>query len=81
MIPPSPIEDPQTGLDADVTGIQPYQARKSYRCPGCGGEIAVGIFHLVVVPREATDLRRHWHSRCLRWELEHGARRRRTRGR
>ena len=74
---PRRIEDPLTGLDADVTVVQPYQARKWYRCPGCNGEIMPGIGHLVVVPEEANDLRRHWHRTCLDWELRHGTRRRR----
>jgi hypothetical protein len=47
-----------------VHPIQPYQARKSYVCPGCDGVIEVGVGHLVVVPEEAPDLRRHWHRGC-----------------
>jgi hypothetical protein len=47
-----------------VHPIQPYQARKSYVCPGCEGPIEVGVGHLVVVPDDAPDLRRHWHRGC-----------------
>ncbi len=47
-----------------VSPVQPAQAAKPYRCPGCDGVIPPGIFHLVVVPVEAADLRRHWHSGC-----------------
>lgn len=47
-----------------VKPIQPYQARKVYGCPGCGGEIASGVGHLVVIPELAPDLRRHWHRGC-----------------
>ncbi|MDA8301495.1 MAG: hypothetical protein M0005_08090 [Actinomycetota bacterium] len=47
-----------------VRRIQPSQARKVYRCPGCQQEIAVGTGHVVVVPLEAPDLRRHWHTSC-----------------
>jgi hypothetical protein len=47
-----------------VHPIQPYQARKSYVCPGCENNIEVGVGHLVVVPEDATDLRRHWHRGC-----------------
>ncbi|MCI0426336.1 MAG: hypothetical protein L0Z49_03170 [Actinobacteria bacterium] len=47
-----------------VTPIQPYQARKDYLCPGCQGIIPKGTFHLVVVPDETPDLRRHWHRGC-----------------
>jgi hypothetical protein len=50
----------------EVRRIQPYQATKAYLCPGCNQEIAVGIGHLVVVPLDAPDLRRHWHVAC--WE-------------
>jgi hypothetical protein len=52
--------------DVEVRRIQPYQARKAYLCPGCNQEIAAGSGHLVVVPLEAPDLRRHWHFAC--WE-------------
>ena len=48
----------------EVRLIQPYQARKAYVCPGCNQDIAVGLGHLVVVPRDAPDLRRHWHRAC-----------------
>jgi len=33
-------------------------------CPGCNQEIPVGMGHTVAVPREAPDLRRHWHHAC-----------------
>jgi hypothetical protein len=50
--------------DHTVHPIQPYQARKTYVCPGCESSIEVGIGHLVVVPSDAPDLRRHWHRGC-----------------
>ena len=50
----------------DVRHIQPYEATKTYRCPGCDHEIAPGTGHEVVVPREAPEHRRHWHSACWR---------------
>jgi hypothetical protein len=59
----------------EVTHVQPYQATKVYRCPGCDHEIRAGEGHEVVVPIDAPDLRRHWHTACWRAEL------RRTRGR
>jgi len=49
-----------------VTRVQPYQAVKRYRCPGCNQWIEPGTGHLVVVPSDAPDLRRHWHHAC--WE-------------
>jgi hypothetical protein len=63
------------GGDADdddgieVRYIQPYQATKAYLCPGCHGEIRPGTFHVVAVPADAPDLRRHWHRPC--WEHRH----------
>ncbi len=48
---------------------------KAYRCPGCDLQIRAGTWHLVVVPHEASDERRHWHEHCWRVELN------RTRGR
>ena len=48
----------------EVRRVQPYEARKPYVCPGCNQEIGVGVGHLVVVPPDAPDLRRHWHHPC-----------------
>lgn len=56
-------------LDEDVRHVQPYEAVKRYRCPGCDHEIEVGVGHEVVVPRDAPDLRRHWHTPCWAAEL------------
>ena len=50
--------------DVDVRHVQPYQAEKIYRCPGCDQEIRPGEGHEVVVPRSDPDARRHWHSGC-----------------
>jgi hypothetical protein len=47
-----------------VRHVQPYEAVKPYRCPGCDHEIAVGLGHEVVVPVDAPEARRHWHSGC-----------------
>ncbi len=49
----------------EVRRVQPYEARKVYRCPGCNQDIGIGIGHLVVVPLDAPDLRRHWHRSCF----------------
>jgi hypothetical protein len=56
----------EAGDEIEVRRVQPYQATKTYRCPGCDHEIAPGIGHVVVVPRFAVDERRHWHRSC--WE-------------
>ena len=52
-----------------VNAVQPYQAKKAYTCPGCVGDIAPGVGHLVVVPELEPDLRRHWHRGCWFKEL------------
>lgn len=47
-----------------VNAIQPYQARKAYLCPGCEGDIVPGVGHVVVMPEDEPDMRRHWHRGC-----------------
>jgi len=64
--------DPWIEDDVQVRRVQPFEAVKPYTCPGCSQVIAPRTGHLVVVPPEAPDLRRHWHTPC--WE--HRARRR-----
>jgi len=53
----------------DVRFVQPYEATKAYVCPGCNRDIPPGTFHVVAVPRDAPDLRRHWHRGC--WDARH----------
>lgn len=60
--------------EVEVRRIQPYQAAKAYRCPGCQQDIPSGTGHVVAVPHSAPDDRRHWHHGC--WE--HRDRRRPT---
>ena len=55
--------------------VRRVYAEKAYRCPGCDLEVRVGTWHLVVVPQDDPDARRHWHEGCWRIELN------RTRGR
>ena len=62
---PRPRPEPASWLDdVDVQVVQPYQATKTYHCPGCNRPVRPGIGHVVAVPREAPDLRRHWHRAC-----------------
>ncbi|MFN2506043.1 MAG: hypothetical protein ABR540_17775 [Acidimicrobiales bacterium] len=75
-MPAPPRDAAATDDDVEVRPVQPYQAHKSYLCPGCQQQIGAGHGHLVVVPRGAPDLRRHWHRPC--WD--HRARRRPGRG-
>jgi hypothetical protein len=51
-------------VDAETRFAQPYEATKTYLCPGCNRDIPPGTFHLVAIPVEAVDLRRHWHRGC-----------------
>ena len=51
-------------MNEAVVPVQPYAARKNYLCPGCDSTIEPGTFHVVVIPPEAPDLRRHWHRGC-----------------
>jgi hypothetical protein len=50
--------------DVEVRHVQPYEADKTYVCPHCHGEIRAGEGHEVVVPRDAPEDRRHWHTGC-----------------
>ena len=52
--------------EVEVRAVQPYQAVKIYLCPGCNNDIPRGMGHVVVVPLDAPDLRRHWHHGCWR---------------
>ncbi|MGB6059557.1 MAG: hypothetical protein WBF71_14975 [Microthrixaceae bacterium] len=61
--------------ECEVRVIQPYQALKQYICPGCNRDIARGNGHIVAVPLEAPDLRRHWHKGCWARRLTHEPRR------
>jgi hypothetical protein len=49
-----------------IRRVQPYEATKEYRCPGCHNAIPPGVGHYVAVPELAPELRRHWHRAC--WE-------------
>ena len=48
--------------------VREVGGQKAYRCPGCDHEIRTGVPHLVVVPRDDPDSRRHWHTECWRRE-------------
>jgi hypothetical protein len=50
----------------EVRRVHPFQALKSYVCPGCQQEIRAGTGHVVVVPQGDPESRRHWHRPC--WE-------------
>jgi hypothetical protein len=48
-----------------VRRIHPYQATKTYRCPGCDQEIPAGVGHVVAWRADDAEDRRHWHTACL----------------
>jgi hypothetical protein len=52
--------------ELEIAHVQPYQAVKIYRCPGCDHEIARGLGHEVVMPKGVPEERRHWHTGCWR---------------
>ncbi|MGH1490926.1 MAG: hypothetical protein ACRBK7_16295 [Acidimicrobiales bacterium] len=57
-------KDPSDTADSEVRFIQPYDAVKEYICPGCNQVIPKGTGHLVAIPPDDPDLRRHWHRGC-----------------
>lgn len=62
-------------VPCEVRRVQPYQAHKSYVCPGCNRDIPAGTGHVVAVPHDAPDLRRHWHHGCWARRRTHEPRR------
>ena len=67
------VLDPEEGFE--VRRVQPYEALKTYLCPGCNRDLPPGLGHMVAIPVDSPDLRRHWHYGC--WQARH---RRRPRG-
>ena len=70
---PEPVRMPQSAAPmwalAPGFDVRRVSSEKPYRCPGCELEIRPGLWHLVVVPQDAPDERRHWHEGCWRIEL------------
>lgn len=58
------VIDPYLNMAVTVSRVHPFQANKEYLCPGCSHQIGVKVGHVVVIPIEAVDLRRHWHTAC-----------------
>lgn len=73
----TPYDGAASPDDVEVRHVQPYQATKTYRCPGCDHEIRPGEGHEVVVPVHEPDLRRHWHTPCWARRRRAGVRRQR----
>jgi hypothetical protein len=70
-----PPEAPPARADAPIWAQAPgfdvrnVGGQKEYRCPGCDHPVRAGSWHLVVVPQDDVDERRHWHTECWRKEL------------
>lgn len=62
--------------DVEVRRIHPFEAVKRYLCPGCQHDIEAGVGHIVAVPKDDPDGRRHWHLGC--WANRHRRRPGRT---
>ena len=64
----APKREPGPGGDWLVRPVTGAAATKTYRCPGCDQEIAVGHAHVVVWPDDVSgaEHRRHWHTPCWR---------------
>ncbi|MEM7322508.1 MAG: hypothetical protein AAF531_05420 [Actinomycetota bacterium] len=61
---PVRVVDPSDTADTETRYVQPYEAVKTYLCPGCNRDIPPGQGHMVAIPPDAPDLRRHWHRGC-----------------
>jgi hypothetical protein len=74
---PSPVAVEGVVDGWHVRLVQPYQATKEYRCPGCDHEVRPRTLHVVAWPEDAPSQRRHWHRPC--WERHLAELRRRLR--
>jgi hypothetical protein len=53
----------------EVRKVDAARALKDYVCPECGNTVPEGEGHVVVWPQGDSDLRRHWHKHCWRFEV------------
>jgi hypothetical protein len=69
--PDRPLQRWDAPLWASLPGFEVREVGgdKPYRCPGCDHQIRAGVRHLVVVPQDDPDSRRHWHTECWRSEM------------
>ncbi len=78
--PPAATGTPVSRADAPAwaqvpgSDVRSVGGQKAYRCPGCDHEVRAGIWHLVIVPADDVDARRHWHTECWRSELRRSGR-------
>jgi hypothetical protein len=67
--PPRPRSAAPTWAELSGYDVRQVDGDKEYRCPGCDHLVRAGLRHLVVVPDDAPEERRHWHTECWRQEL------------
>lgn len=70
---PKRLPDPSDHPDATTRFVSAHEATKTYLCPGCNRDIPPGLSHMVAVPPDDPDLRRHWHRGC--WDRRESSRR------
>ncbi|WP_304111399.1 hypothetical protein [Mycolicibacterium bacteremicum] len=58
------VEIGPDGVDHEVRSVPASRADKTYRCPGCDHEIRPGVAHIVAIPLDDVEDRRHWHTSC-----------------
>ncbi len=64
----------ETGRDGRRWTVRTVSgSEKTYRCPGCGGDVAPGSQHVVAWTDDhlfgasaGLEERRHWHTQCWR---------------
>lgn len=64
---PAVTEVTYAGQVWGVREVRPNDSGRSYRCPGCQGQVGADVAHTVVWPSESmqtVENRRHWHSVC-----------------
>ncbi len=74
LAPSSDAVDPELELEGyEVRRVDASRAVKDYVCPECGNAVPAGESHVVVWPEGDSDLRRHWHTHCWRFEVRRSA--------
>ena len=70
---PEPVRRPRSEapIDLQLAGhdVRFVTGEREYRCPGCDHVVRPGLQHVVVVPQDDVESRRHWHTACWRGEL------------
>jgi len=67
--PERPSSDAPGWARAPGLEVRSVSSDKVYRCPGCDHEVRARTQHVVVIPPDTPERRRHWHEVCWRQEL------------